>query len=646
MRGLRELLGEHRAALVERAQGLARRASQGALVRRGSLAAGEAGEAGERGPRVDLVARDEAHRGAPHGARGAPPEPPPRDLAREGDLVEPLALVPADARRQHARLPGGRRHLEAGELAHDRGHAPRPLELVLLVHVLPGDEKSQEIGRGDGLDLPAKAVEGVAVDARQQAAVAPALAPLAVGVETEAPAKDGAFVLELEHEGVVARDGPQRLETAAQDVDRLARSLDREPAIVRRSVDDDAARRLQLGEPGAPGRRLVGRHVPHPEQRLVDLVGARGRRPCLLAHAPDRFGVERSQLVGALDAEGTAGEHRLRAALLERRVVEEGVGLRGEDPGGERRRLGRVDRATLDPPVAKPPQDVEEAVDVHRLVQTVLDGLANDGVVDRHLDVARREGLAAGHHVGEGLDEQVVGPHSHQGGRRALAAAHAVDEERARHVPPPPGLEHGGGEERLHEQVARRLRVQVVEHLFEREAVHRPEGEDDRLLVGRGLKLEAERTAEPLAQGEAPRPVDPPPERGVQHELHPTALVEEALEHDALLRRYAAEDAGAGHGVLDELTGGGLAEALVDQGVGGAADVYRQPRARPRSRRRARPSSPALRRARREYSAGRPSRRPRAPRHPRRAGSATRPSRAGTRRRRSTRSRSPRSGSR
>ena len=88
----------------------------------------------------------------------------------------------------------------------------------------------------------------------------------------------------------------------------------------------------------------------------------------------------------------------------------------------------------------------------------------------------------------------------------------------------------------------------------------RPEREDDRILGRRGLQLEIEAAAEALPQGEPPGPVDPAPERRVQHELHPACLVEEPLDHDRLLRRDHAEDLLRGSEILDHLARGGLRE--------------------------------------------------------------------------------------
>jgi len=77
-------------------------------------------------------------------------------------------------------------------------------------------------------------------------------------------------------------------------------------------------------------------------------------------------------------------------------------------------------------------------------------------------------------------------------------------------------------------------------------------GEDDCFFVGRSLQLEAETAAETLAKCEPPRAVDPTPERRVDDELHSTALVEETLKNDPLLRRGGAEHPLARGDVLRE----------------------------------------------------------------------------------------------
>ena len=69
----------------------------------------------------------------------------------------------------------------------------------------------------------------------------------------------------------------------------------------------------------------------------------------------------------------------------------------------------------------------------------------------------------------------------------------------------------------------------------------RAERQQQRVFGRRRLQLEVELTAEALAQRERPRLVDAAAERRVQHQLHAARFVEEALEHERLLRRDDAE---------------------------------------------------------------------------------------------------------
>ena len=79
------------------------------------------------------------------------------------------------------------------------------------------------------------------------------------------------------------------------------------------------------------------------------------------------------------------------------------------------------------------------------------------------------------------------------------------------------------------------------------------ERQHDRVFGGRRLQLEIERPAEALAQREPEGAVDARPERRVQHQLHAAALVEEALDHERLLRGERAERAPSRREVLDDL---------------------------------------------------------------------------------------------
>src|ERR1700716_205482 len=68
--------------------------------------------------------------------------------------------------------------------------------------------------------------------------------------------------------------------------------------------------------------------------------------------------------------------------------------------------------------------------------------------------------------------------------------------KRALRIPAPPRFEQGRGEDRLDEDVAGGRRIQVIEDVFQLEAVLRTKGKDDRFLVRRGLQLEPEADAE------------------------------------------------------------------------------------------------------------------------------------------------------
>ena len=111
--------------------------------------------------------------GSPTDAR---PQPGPGDASGEALVVEPDRIVPGDARRQDLGLPGAGRRLEPFELAEHRGERVRPFHAGLVGHPLPGEQEAQEVARRDRLDLGAQPLQRIAVDARQQPALAPLVA--------------------------------------------------------------------------------------------------------------------------------------------------------------------------------------------------------------------------------------------------------------------------------------------------------------------------------------------------------------------------------------------------------------------------------------------------------------------------------------
>ena len=103
-------------------------------------------------------------------------------------------------------LPRGGGEFGALQLADDLQRAIHAVQLRAGREVLPAIQESVELGGGDGLDLAAQAADGEAVDARQQAAVA----PFELGrARRERAAQDLAFGFELRQRLVdqVARQG-------------------------------------------------------------------------------------------------------------------------------------------------------------------------------------------------------------------------------------------------------------------------------------------------------------------------------------------------------------------------------------------------------------------------------------------------------
>src|SRR5689334_12292971 len=91
----------------------------------------------------------------------------------------------------------------------------------------------------------------------------------------------------------------------------------------------------------------------------------------------------------------------------------------------------------------------------------------------------------------------------------------------------------------------------------------RPQRQQQRVLGRRGLQLEVELPAEALAQRESPGAVDARAERRMQDELHAAGLVEEALQHERVLRRQHAEGGARGGKVVDDLLRGGGGDAVL-----------------------------------------------------------------------------------
>ena len=352
---------------------------------------------------------------------------------------------------------------------------------------------------------------------------------------------------------VAFKDGPEGFKPAEEDFLRLAGGVDREPSAL---AVDHAILLRQLIQPRQPIARFLVGNEAHPQQRIVDVLGVLRRRPGLAAHALDRRGIELADGIEGLGIQRAPRHHRLRATLFQRRIVQEGVKLGIEDAPREGRWLRRVHCHPLDRPVPQAFEHFDQTFDVGCFGQTVLDRLANEWMIHRDFQIARRKVLRTCDSGGKRRRQQIARAHAKDLRRNGAAVLETLQQQRARRVPAPARFEHRLIENRLRQHLADGIRVKEVEHVGQRKAVVLAEGDDDSLFVRGGLELEAEAAAEALSQRQSPGAVDSSAEGRVQDHLHPAALVEETFEHHALLRRDAAEHLLALRDVVRDLNRG------------------------------------------------------------------------------------------
>src|ERR1051326_7425960 len=128
-----------------------------------------------------MLAAEQRYRSGPDGPRPTPVlverqggcQTRPTDLSRKAERVEPERVVALDPGWKDLGFPGTRRQLRAVEQLEDGGHALGTLGSRVGSKPLPAEQEPHEIGGADGVDLPLKAIERIAVDAGQEPALAP-----------------------------------------------------------------------------------------------------------------------------------------------------------------------------------------------------------------------------------------------------------------------------------------------------------------------------------------------------------------------------------------------------------------------------------------------------------------------------------------
>ena len=239
------------------------------------------------------------------------------------------------------------------------------------------------------------------------------------------------------------RHRADQLEAAAQDFrERLGIAVLR-PLELRGALDGDpepvvvhhAPLVPQLRELRLPRLDLGRSQEAVHHERIVQLVVRTDLRPGLRFHLRDRGGIEAAEIGGVLRVEQAIGRDGARAAPLGIAVVEEGVGPRAEHGVRERRGRREVEALHIQRAVLEPPQQREEAVDVHELAQAIVDRLLHERVVG---NLARAgQVLRAGDLVGEHDGQEVLGVRALERRGHALAVPVPDEGERDGGVPAP-----------------------------------------------------------------------------------------------------------------------------------------------------------------------------------------------------------------
>ena len=279
--------------------------------------------------------------------------------------------------------------------------------------------------------------------------------------------------------------------------------------------------------------RIADSDEAESHQRLMHLVDVARLRPRLLAHRLDRAGVQPAEVVSAVGVGIATSHDRLRAALFQRGIVEEGVGACVQRLGRERRRRGQVARDDGDLAAFQSAQHVEPALRIHGLVQAIVQRLRDQRMVG-HFALAD-EVLGAGDLVRKHGGQQVFAAHALQLRRDLGATAETRQRQCGGRVPAPAHVEQRRIEQRLHQHVAGRRGMQVTRDVDQRKTVAGRQRQHDRVFGRRRLQLEVELSAETLAQRQAPGAVDAAAERRVDDELRAAGFIEETFDDDGLL---------------------------------------------------------------------------------------------------------------
>ena len=294
--------------------------------------------------------------------------------------------------------------------------------------------------------------------------------------------------------------------------------------------------------------------------------------PTFAANGGDGLGIESAGTLENTGGQIAAGGGGTGATLFEAGFVEEGEGVGVEEFVGELGWDRGVDGEAADGSLLDTAQDLDEAFEVHGLLQDILHDLVDERVIG-YLNVAD-DSLEAGCGLGEDGGHEIVGAGALDLRGDTLAFGEAEKLEAATGGPSPASFKDGRGDGGLLEEIFCGVLGKELKDVGEWKGVLLGERDVDAVVGGCGLQLEVEPAAEAFAKCEAPGLVDASAEGSVEDELHAAAVVEEAFGDDGVFGGYGAEDGTTCDDVGDELAGaGGTDAAGFREPVDGCGDL-------------------------------------------------------------------------
>ena len=217
----------------------------------------------------------------------------------------------------------------------------------------------------------------------------------------------------------------------------------------------------------------------------MQLLGVGRVRPGLGADAFDGLRVEAPQFGCALRVLPPPRHHRLGSPFFKRRIVEIGVRTRRQGFERQRRRLGQIAGDNFDFARLDPRQQPLQPVDVHRLMQAIVNRLIGQRMVGR-LALADQI-LGAGDLIGEDRSHEIFGLHAHDLRRDFLARPEPRKRQRDARDPAPARRKHRRGQHRLDQHLPDVFCIQVAGDVAEFETMRRGQRQHDSVLCRRRL---------------------------------------------------------------------------------------------------------------------------------------------------------------